>query len=87
MICLRMLHLVKTETISKTSTVQCPPYSKLFVVVIVIFLKILMVIYFQGDSTIYAYEVGTDYPHLFPLSHHKAGSVHQVSHYIILFSN
>ncbi|XP_069961445.1 coronin-7 isoform X6 [Cherax quadricarinatus] len=31
----------------------------------------------KGDSTIYAYEIGTDYPHLFPLSHHKCGSVHQ----------
>ncbi|XP_071549323.1 coronin-7 isoform X6 [Panulirus ornatus] len=31
----------------------------------------------KGDSTIYAYEVGTDFPHLFPLSHHKCGSVHQ----------
>ncbi|XP_045608197.1 coronin-7 isoform X1 [Procambarus clarkii] len=31
----------------------------------------------KGDSTIYAYEIGTDFPHLFPLSHHKSGSVHQ----------
>ncbi|KAK7071102.1 Coronin-7, partial [Halocaridina rubra] len=31
----------------------------------------------KGDSTIYAYEIGSDYPHLFPLSHHKCGSVHQ----------
>ncbi|KAB7497235.1 Coronin-7 [Armadillidium nasatum] len=31
----------------------------------------------KGDSTIYAYEVGADAPHLFPLSHHKCCSVHQ----------
>ncbi|XP_064108232.1 coronin-7-like isoform X3 [Macrobrachium nipponense] len=31
----------------------------------------------KGDSTIYAYEIGSDFPHLFPLSHHKCGSVHQ----------
>ena len=42
---------------------------------------------FQGDSTIYAYEVGADYPHLFPLSHHKAGSVHQVRNLFIWLKN
>ncbi|XP_037794213.1 coronin-7-like [Penaeus monodon] len=31
----------------------------------------------KGDSTIFAYEIGSDYPHLFPLSNHKCGSVHQ----------
>ena len=31
----------------------------------------------KGDSTIYAYEVGADYPHLFPLSNHRCASVHQ----------
>ncbi|KAG7153468.1 Coronin-7-like [Homarus americanus] len=30
-----------------------------------------------GDSTIYAYEIGADFPHIFPLSHHKCTSVHQ----------
>ena len=33
----------------------------------------------QGDSTIYAHEVGVDSPHLFPLTHHKCSTVHQVS--------
>ncbi|XP_042209548.1 coronin-7-like [Homarus americanus] len=31
----------------------------------------------KGDSTIYAYEIGADFPHIFPLSHHKCTSVHQ----------
>ncbi|KAK3851505.1 hypothetical protein Pcinc_041851, partial [Petrolisthes cinctipes] len=31
----------------------------------------------KGDSTIYTYEVGSDAPHLFPLSHHKCPTVHQ----------
>ncbi|CAL4071093.1 unnamed protein product, partial [Meganyctiphanes norvegica] len=31
----------------------------------------------KGDSTILAYEVGSDHPHLFPLSSHRSNSVHQ----------
>ncbi|XP_063854302.1 coronin-7-like isoform X6 [Scylla paramamosain] len=31
----------------------------------------------KGDNTIYAHEVGTDSPHLFPLTHHKCTTVHQ----------
>ncbi|XP_050708848.1 coronin-7-like isoform X2 [Eriocheir sinensis] len=31
----------------------------------------------KGDCTIYAHEVGLDFPHLFPLTHHKATTVHQ----------
>ncbi|XP_018024017.1 coronin-7 [Hyalella azteca] len=31
----------------------------------------------KGESTIHCYEVGADAPYLFPLSHHKASSVHQ----------
>lgn len=31
----------------------------------------------KGDSTIMAYEIGSDHPHLFPLSSHRSNSVHQ----------
>ena len=34
--------------------------------------------HFQGDSTIYAHEGGTDAPHLFLLTHHKCTTVYQL---------
>lgn len=32
---------------------------------------------FQGDSTIYAYEITEEAPHICPLSHHRCPSLHQ----------
>lgn len=32
---------------------------------------------FKGDSTIYAFEITDEAPHICPLSHHRSSSLHQ----------